>query len=220
MRQVLALIQKDILLELRNRYALGGILLYVVSTVFVCYAGIQLKIGKIDPIIWNALLWIILLFTAINALAKSFSQENTARFYYYYTLAKPSSIIVAKILFNFLLMLVLLLLGMVVYSLFLGNPVQDLVQFMVAAVLGASLFSTTLTLISGIASKASNSASLMALLSFPVILPGLLLLLRISKNAMDGLEWSSSQKDLITLLAINTIVATLSVVLFPYLWRS
>jgi heme exporter protein B len=48
----------------------------------------------------------------------------------------------------------------------------------------------------------------------------LLMLMKVSKNAMDGLDWASSSDEILTLLAINAIVVSLSYVLFPYLWRS
>ena len=44
--------------------------------------------------------------------------------------------------------------------------------------------------------------------------------IRISKNALDGLDWSVSADKLLSLLAINTLVAATSYLLFPYLWRS
>jgi heme exporter protein B len=46
------------------------------------------------------------------------------------------------------------------------------------------------------------------------------MVIRIAKNALDGLDRSLSLDELITLLAINTIVVTVSLLLFPYLWRS
>jgi heme exporter protein B len=92
--------------------------------------------------------------------------------------------------------------------------------FIASILLGALGFSTTLTMVSGIASKAGNNSVLMAILSFPVIIPMLLMLMKVSKNAMDGLDRASSSDEIVTLLAINAIVVSLSYVLFPYLWRS
>jgi heme exporter protein B len=53
-----------------------------------------------------------------------------------------------------------------------------------------------------------------------VVIPILLMAIRISKNALDGLDWSVSSDKLLSLLAINVLVATTSYLLFPYLWRS
>lgn len=220
MKSVWALLSKDILLEWRQRYALNGMLLYVVSTVFVVYMSFKLKVANIEPITWNTLFWIILLFTAVNAITKSFTQERSGRLIYYYTIVNPQAVIVAKIIYNSLMLIVLGLIGLIIYATMMGNPVQDLPLYLFSVVLGAIGFAATLTIIAGIASKADNTATLMAVLSFPILLPMLLMLMRLSKNAMDGLARNVSYDEIITIVAIDGIVVALSYLLFPYLWRS
>ena len=71
---ILALLKKDFLLELRQQYTLYGIILYVVTTIFVVY----LSMGQPDDQVWNGLFWVIQLFVCVNAVAKSFLQEGSA----------------------------------------------------------------------------------------------------------------------------------------------
>jgi heme exporter protein B len=220
LQQIRTLILKELTLEWRQKYALNGILLYVVSAVFITYLSVGAKQGNIGVPTWNALYWIIILFSAVNAVAKSFLQEHQGRQLYYYMIASPESIIVSKIIYNAVLTLLLALLGYLVFSVILGNPVQDQGLFLLNLVLGSLGFSACLTMVSGIASKASNNATLMAILSFPVIIPILLMTIRVSKNAIDGLDWSVSVDKLLTLLAINAIISATAYILFPYLWRS
>jgi heme exporter protein B len=220
LKEITVLIQKEITLEWRQKYALNGILLYVVSAVFITYLSVGAKQGNIGVPTWNALYWIIILFSAVNAVAKSFVQEHQGRQLYYYMIASPEAIIISKIIYNTLLTLVLALLGYLVFSVILGNPVQDQGMFLLNLILGAVGFSACLTMVSGIASKASNNATLMAILSFPIIIPILLMAIRVSKNAIDGLDWSVSLDKIVTLMAINVIVAVTAYILFPYLWRS
>lgn len=220
LQEITTLLKKEIILEWRQKYAFNGILLYVVSTIFVCYLSFNLQKSQLNPLTWNALFWIILLFTATNAIAKSFIQESEGRQLYYYTLVSPEAIILSKIIYNTLLMWLMSLLGYVIYSLVLGNPVQDKTLFFFNMLLGGLGFSATLSMISAIASKSNNSGTLMAVLGFPVMLPLLLLLIKISKNAIDGLALSVSYDEMGTLLAINVIVVAVSYLLFPYLWRS
>lgn len=220
MKAVWALLSKDILLEWRQRYALNGMLLYVVSTVFVAYMSFKLKVANIEPITWNTLFWIILLFTAVNAITKSFTQERSGRLIYYYTLVSPQAVISAKIIYNTLMLIVLGMIGLLIYLTMMGNPVQDMPLYIFSVILGATGFSATLTMVAGIASKADNTATLMAVLSFPILLPMLLMLMRLSKNAMDGLAFSASYDEIMTIVAIDAIVIALSYLLFPYLWRS
>ena len=70
---------KEWKVEWRNRYALNGLLLYLISTIFICYMSFNVKVNQLNPLTWNALFWIIMLFAAVNAIAKSFMHEKPAR---------------------------------------------------------------------------------------------------------------------------------------------
>ena len=223
--QIFSLIGKEILSEWRQRFALNGMILYLASTIFVCYMSFGLKAGAIDPLTWNALFWIIILFTAVNSVAKSFIQESRGRALYYYSIASPTEVIVSKIIYNALLLLGLASIGFFIYSVVMERGDNDgakfdTLYFFIAIILGSIGLASSLTMISGIASKAENSTSLMAVLSFPVILPIILMVIKLSKNAMDGLDRSVSADEILVLLAINAIVFAVSYLLFPYLWRS
>ena len=214
------LVKKEILIEWRMKYALSGMILYLLSSVFLGYITFNMGRVQISVTTWNVLFWIIMLFVATNSTAKSFIQERKEELLYYYTIASPQSIIISKILFNCLLMSFLVLAGFVIYAVLLGNPVDDLGLFLFNLLLGSIGFSTSFTMISSIASKASNSGTLMAVLGFPIIIPMLLLLVKISKNAIDGLDKRASFDEITTLLAIIIIAISTSILLFPYLWRS
>ncbi|MBE8713466.1 heme exporter protein CcmB [Sphingobacterium hungaricum] len=214
-QQVKTLVYKEIILEWRSKYALNSILLYVVSTVFVCFQAFK----SVDSVIWNVLFWIILLFTAINAMSRSFLQESSNRQMYYYTIVSPQAVILSKIIYNTLIMLIISLIAFVVYSVIFKNPIGDLPFYFLAVVLGSISFANVFTMISGISAKAGNSSSIMAILSFPVIIPLLIVLIKFSKNAMAGLERSESFAEIGVLLAINIVTIAISLLLFPYLWR-
>lgn len=214
-KQIRFLIAKEIKLELRNKYALGGILLYVVATVFVSYLCFK---RIVTPATWDALFWIILLFASINAIAKSFISETKGRLLYIYTIASPQAVILSKIIYNSLLLTVLSGLCLFIYGLFIGNIIQDLPLFLVTLLLGSLGFSSLLTMVSAIASKSGNNFTLMAILSFPIMIPLLMVLIKLSKNALDGLEnWDVQYLSI--LVFINVIIIALSYLLFRYLWR-
>lgn len=221
--QTVNLLKKEILLEWRSKYAFNGVLLYVVATVFICYISFNLNPGfsKMQgyPVVWNILFWIIILFASVNAIAKSFMQESKARLLYYYSIASPQAIILSKTIYNIVLMSLLSTLALVIYLLFFPNSLGDPLFYFLAVWIGSISFSTVFTMISAIASKAGNNGTLMAILSFPVIIPVILVLIRLSKSAMDGLERSSAYGDIGVLAAINVIVIATSLILFPFLWR-
>src|SRR3546814_12765861 len=114
-------------------------------------------------------------------------------------------------------MLVLSLIALFVYSVIFRNPLGDPFLYLVSVVLGSISFATVFTMISGISAKANNSGTLMAILSFPVIIPLLIVLIKLSKNAMDGLDRSVSYDEIFVLLAINAIVISVYLLLFSYI---
>lgn len=213
-QEIIYLIGKEFQLEWRQKYAIGGILLYVTSTIFVIF----LSFVKILPDTWNALFWIVALFASVNAIVKSFIQENSARQLYYYQLANPLAIITSKIFYNICILLIINLLTYITMTLMINNPVKETPQYLGAILLGSIGFSITFTFISAIAAKANNSAALMSILSFPVVLPILITLIRLSKNALK-LTDTPIFNDIQTLVAIDAILLGICFILFPYLWR-
>lgn len=214
-KEVKFLIGKELLLEWRSKYALNGVVLYVVSTVFVCF----LSFRALSGVTWNALFWIIMLFASINTVSKSFLQESKGRQLYIYTIASPLALIISKTLYNVMLMLLVTLIALAFYTLVFDYLPQDIGLYLLATVLGSLSFSTIFTMVSAIASKAGNGGMLMAILSFPVIIPVIIMLIKLTKNAVDGLDRSVSWDEIATLLIINVLVAVFSLLLFPYLWR-
>ncbi|NBP69112.1 MAG: ABC transporter permease [Cytophagia bacterium] len=217
---IVTLLKKELTLELRKKSVIAGIGLYLFSLTFICYITFALRQNTINAATWSALFWLVILFSVVNSLAKSFIGEKKGLAIYYYNLAAPQAIILSKIIYNTLLALVLSLAGLILFTLLIGNPIQDLKLFIVTLLLTSIGFSSSLSLISGIASKANNSNILMAVLSFPVLISILLMAIRISKNALDGIDLAASYDELLNLLAINCIATALAYLLFPYIWRS
>ncbi|MEM6320820.1 MAG: heme exporter protein CcmB [Bacteroidota bacterium] len=214
-RETLFLLKKELLLEWRQRYAIGGILLYVLSTVFIVF----ISTGSIRPPVWNILFWIIVLFASVNAVVKSFVQENSNRQLYYYQLAHPLSVILAKMLYNVGLLLLLATLTYLTMTVVYESPVKRLPLFWTILVLGSLGFSITFTFVSAIASKADNSSTLMAILTFPIILPILGTLMKLSANALNLVFDTAYVDDVYRLMGINVILLGLVIILFPFLWK-
>lgn len=214
-KEVQILVAKELALEWRSKQAINSIVLYVVSTVFVCYQAFE----SVDTLVWNALFWIILLFASINAVSRSFVQESQYRQLYYYSITSPKAIILSKIIYNMILMTLLSVVTFIIYALIFQNTIGDTPLYLFSIFLGSISFATVFTMVSGISSKTGNNSTIMAILAFPVVIPVLILLLKLSSNALKGLDRASSEKEIVTLIAINVITVTVSLLLFPYIWR-
>lgn len=170
--------------------------------------------------LWNAIFWIIFIFTAVTAMMKSFSQEISNRELYYYYICGPIEIIVAKMVYNFISLMLMGLLIMAAFVVFINNPIEQYGVFVLGLILGALGVSTIFTLVSSIASKGGNSATLMSVLAIPLVLPVILFNLRITGAGLGILGLSSISQDVILLLAIITILIGVSLILFPQIWRT
>ena len=213
---IITLLKKDILLELRQKHTFYGVLLYIASTLFVLFLSIE----DTGPQVWNGLFWTIQLFVAVNTVAKSFLQESRGRMLYFYSVASPVAFIISKLLYNILLMAFMSLISLFLFLVLLGNPLQDAVRFAGIVLLGGAGISMVFTLMSAIAARAQQNAALIAILGFPVILPQLLLLMRLSKTAFAEVFKSGAVLQLSLLIAgIDLLVVVMAVILFPYLWK-
>lgn len=201
---------------MRQQYSFYGIILYVASTIYVLY----LSMGETDTETWNALFWVTQLFVCINAVAKSFLQESRGRMLYFYSIVDPAEYMMAKLLYNIVLMAMMNAINLLLYMAFMNNPTSSTWSFIGISFLGGFGLSLIFTMLAAIASKAQQQASLMAILGFPLIIPQLLLLIRLSRYAFgevfrDGVVLQVT----LLLLALNLAVVVLSVILFPFLWK-
>lgn len=216
LKEIKGLVKREITLEWRQKYALNGILLYVISTVYLCNLSFT---SVIDADTWNALFWIIMLFSSVSAVSKSFIQEREGRMLYLHSITSPQGLIMAKMIYNSALVMFMSLVCLLFYSWFIGYLVQNFWLFVIALLLGGFGFSAILTLMSAISSKTRGNQTLMAILSFPIQLPLLLTLIALSKKAIEGEVLANCYDLVVILLMIDLIVVVLSYLLFPYLWR-
>jgi heme exporter protein B len=219
MNTLVALLRKELLLEWRQKHALAGVLLYVLATVFVCYLGFQrLESAKT----WGILLWVTGIFTAFNAMQKTFASESAGSQLFLYTLAHPRFIILSKAIYNAAFVALLNLVSVLFFILFFGTDMLQSVdwgQFLLGLVLGSTGLGLALTFVAGIAFKSDGGIGLVAILGFPVIMPLLITIVRHTTAALEGASMIQNGLNLMVLLVLNVVSFVLSYVLFPYLWR-
>ena len=205
------------MLELRQQHTFYGILLYIASTIFVLHLSMP---DSPDAGVWNSLFWVTQLFVCVNTVAKSFLQESRGRMLYFYSISSPIEFILAKLAFNILLMALMSLVSLVLFFIFLDNPVDESLWFMGIVLLGGTSLSLVFTLMSAIAAKAQQNAALIAILGFPVILPILLLLMRLSKVAFAEVFREGAVLQISAVIGmLDLLVVALAVILFPFLWK-
>jgi heme exporter protein B len=211
----LSLIQLELRSEWRQQNVLGGILLYAATAVFVAYMSFRTLPGPR----WVAVYWLIMLFSSTHALGRSFGPSNGTKLLFEQSMASPGIYLASKVTYNIFLLGLIHILTTLCMLIWGGNPFTDLLRFSWVAFVGHIGLSGALTLIAAISRKASGQATLMVVLSFPVLMPLLLLLIRLSMHALDGLNPVAGQTYLAQLLALDILILSTAFLLFPYIWR-
>lgn len=213
-----ALLSKEFLIDFRQKYPITGIVLYIFATIYINFLTFQ---GIISPVTWNSIFWIVLLFTFITGLAKSFVNEER-RSLYYYLLIPPGKLLIGKLLYYTLYGLSLVFVVSLLFNIFLPFPSDSANTnlFLLNLILGSIGLSSGLTMISSIAAKTTNSSTLMAVLGFPVIIPVLLLAVTNSRKILLGAQIESIQGNLTYLVSLIVIIIAMSFILFPFSSRN
>jgi heme exporter protein B len=218
-RQLSALLLKDLKLEFRQRVLTASLLLFVVSACFTVYQITFAGKARINPLVRNAIFWLILLFSAFQVAGRGFQREMEREFWYWFFILQSEVLLLGKLAYHFLMLCLTAFIAWGFLSLFFGNPIQDTGMFVFVVLLACLGMASALTLVSAIASKARRNSALMPVLGFPLLNPTLMLVVKLSLVALDDLGWDLAWKNIATLCALDLIMIALSLVLFPYLWR-
>ncbi len=214
-----AVFLKDFKSELRTRYAINAILMFAVVTVF----AVSWAIGGVglSEILQASLLWIVIYFSSLSGLSQSFVKEEESKTALALRLYCPASAVLGgKMIFNLILLSVLNLLTIPLFGIFIGLEIYNFPLFIIIVILGSLGIVATTTLAAAIISKASVKGALFAVLSFPLILPLMMMAISGTKKALIPESAISLARMEIQVLASYVVVMTvLGFILFDSIWN-
>jgi heme exporter protein B len=215
-----AVFRKDLRVELRTRYALNALLMFVLCTALVAsfYLGPQLQRRDDSANATLAvLLWIAILFAALTGLARSFVGEEEAQTTLFLRLHAPTlAVFWGKWLVNVLLLSVLILLTTLFFGILTGLRVANLPVFVLVLGAGGLGLATATTIIA----QASARSALFAALAVPVVFPLLILVVRVTDQAITGTTWNVVRPDLVGIVAYVVTLIVATIWLFPFVWEA
>ena len=214
-----AVFAKEWRCEFRTRYALNTLALFAFTTlVIVSYSLGPMGFSRSEgPTVLSVLLWIILLFSVAAGLPRAFVQEEETHTATALRLAAtPSALFCGKLLYGLTLVLALEVLVTPLF-LILSN-LQVASPALLAGVLAAGGYglATGSTLVASIISQARSKGTLFSVLSFPVLLPLLLLTVDLTRGATAG---DPGGVALPVLLLYDASVTVAGLMLFPTVWN-
>jgi heme exporter protein B len=215
-----ALIRKDVQSELRTRYALNALLMFVVTAVATILFA--LRSDQPTPTALAGMYWVVIFFTAMSGLSRIFvSEEERGTTMTLQLVASPSVVYFGKLLFNVVLTLSLTVAVTILYMLVFSTSftIQTPSIFAVTVFLGSLGFASAATIIAAIVAKANTRGTLYPVLSFPVLIVLLMTVMSATTRALDGEPFAAAMGDFQILLGYILAMTGGSYLLFDYVWK-
>ena len=218
-RSVVAIFRKDWHSELRTRYAISALVMFVITTISI----ILFSIGNesAPPEVLSAMLWVVVFFAAMSGLSRTFvTEEERGTAMTLQLLAPPSAVLFGKLLFNTVLVFGLSALTVVLYALFIaGFVIKTLSIFAVTIILGSMALAASATILAAIIAKANTKGTLYPVLSFPILLPWLLTVINATRLASEGAYFNEALGEFQILVSYIVVVVATSYLVFNYVWK-
>lgn len=212
------ILKKDLKSEIRSRYAINSLLMFVV----VIIAIIKFSIGKeaIASEVLSGLFWIAIYFTSATGLSRTFIKEEERETSAALKVsANHTKIYIGKLLFNLCLTLPLNIFIFILFSTITEFVIKNSLGFLIVFLLGNLGIVISSTIIAAIISKANVKGALYPVLSFPVLLPLFLSGINATKLTVNGFAFQELLPDLKILLSYCIVLLTLSLMVFKYVWE-
>ena len=219
LKSTVAVLAKDFRSELRTRYALNSLILFVLVTVAIILFATAGE--KIPQDLHSGLLWVVVFFSAMSGLSRTFvSEEERGTVLTLQLLALPSTIYFGKLLFNLLLIIALNIFIVVLYLLLMEDfAVKTVSVFLVTMMLGSIGVAGASTIIAAIIAKANTKGTLYPVLSFPILLPLFIGVIKSTQLSVDGEPFSAATGYFLFLVSYCVVVITASYLLFDFVWK-
>ncbi len=218
-RATLGVFLKDMESELRTRYALNALIMFVIITLSMILFSFGNEIAP--HFVLSGILWIIIFFAAMSGLSRTFvSEEERGTVLTLQLLTHSSSVFFGKLLLNILLSCVINTLTVVLYLLLISNfTIQTWSIFFLILLLGSLGLASGATIVAAIVAKANTKGTLYPVLAFPILLPLLIAVISGTQMAVEGASLASAGGLLQFLFSYLIVFTTLPYLLFDYIWK-
>ncbi len=218
-KQAAAILQKDIKVEFRTKYSLNSFLMFALTTLVL----VSFSVGPylLDEVVHSALIWIILFFSAMGGLARSFVKEQEKGTVYALKLsAVPETVYLGKFIYNLSLLFLVIIIVIPFYIFFLSPPVGNPGLLALVLFLGSLGLAAASTILAAIVSQANVKGNLLPVLAFPILLPLLTAAINGTRLALEGFPLGKAMAELQILISFFAIMFTVSLLLFNFVWET
>ena len=221
LNEAVAIWLRDLRSEFRTRYALNAILMFAVTTLIAVSFSIgSFRIEEAErPFLFSVLLWIILTFSALSGLARSFVKEEEAGTIDVLKLsARPQAVFLGKLFFNLTLLGALELIIVPSFILLMSYQINSPGFFIAIIISGGLGLGAGTTIIAAMIARASTRGALFSALSLPLLLPLMITCIKGCERAAIGMN-NANWPEVKVAVAYFIIMITMSLLLFPLVWE-
>lgn len=210
---------KEVASEFRTRYALNALLMFVVTTLTMVV--FSLGDNTVPYEILSGMLWIVIFFSAMSGLSRTFvTEEERGTSLTLRLLTTATNVYVGKLLYNVVLILTMSVFIAFAYGIIIDDfVVRSASIFWTTIVLGGIGLAAASTILAAIIAKANTKGTLFPVLAFPVLLPLLLTCIRATVLSVEGAFFAEAFKDFQILISFSVVMIAASVMVFEYVWN-
>uniref|UniRef100_A0A832LKV9 ABC transporter permease n=1 Tax=Ignavibacterium album TaxID=591197 RepID=A0A832LKV9_9BACT len=210
---------KDFRSELRTRYAINALAMFIIVAISVILFSIGNE--KINENLTAGLFWVVIFFTAMSGLSRAFvSEEERGTTLTLQLIASPITVFSGKLIFNVILVFAMNAIIALLYgTLFEDFVIKNFLLFLATFVLGNIGLAVSSTIIAAIIAKAGAKGTLYPVLSFPILLPLILTCVQLTLFSFDGTSFEKSKFELAIVVSYDVIMITVSYLLFDFIWK-
>ncbi|MCL6493775.1 MAG: heme exporter protein CcmB [Ignavibacterium sp.] len=210
---------KDFRSELRTRYAINALAMFIIVAISVILFSIGNE--KINENLTAGLFWVVIFFTAMSGLSRAFvSEEERGTTLTLQLIASPTTVFSGKLIFNVILVFAMNAIIALLYgTLFEDFVIKNFLLFLATFVLGNIGLAVSSTIIAAIIAKAGAKGTLYPVLSFPILLPLILTCVQLTLFSFDGTSFDKSKFELAIVVSYDVIMITVSYLLFDFIWQ-
>jgi len=215
----LAIFRKDWKSELRTRYAISALVMFVITTISIILFSLGSEGASLSAL--SGMLWVAVFFAAMSGLSRTFvAEEERGTSMTLQLIASPTAVLFGKLLFNLVLVVFLNAFVVLLYSAFISEfVIKTYSIFAVTVALGSIGFAAAATIIAAIIARANTKGTLYPVLAFPILLPLLLTVINGTRLATEGAFFEEALGEFNILVSYIVAVVAVSYILFDYIWK-
>jgi heme exporter protein B len=218
MRNIISILYKDILIELRTKELLSAMFTFAILLLVIFNFAFSLS-TEVIKFAAPAILWVSFTFAGVLGLSRSFAieKEGNSIMGLLLTPVDRSILFFGKMIGNFIFVIIVEFIILPLFSLFFNFSFTDvLLPLLLVIILGTIGFVSVGTLFSAVALNTKLREVLVPILLFPIVIPVIVSAVKLTGSILEGEPMWFNDSALQILISFDLIFIAICAVTFEY----